>query len=59
MRWFFFGLGLGAIVALLYTPKTGAEMIDIVKEKIDETRREIPEEHYTIAEVINEGTEAV
>jgi gas vesicle protein len=52
---------LGAVVAMLYTPKTGAETREILKDKVNDGRRyvagRIEEEHYTIADVINEGKE--
>jgi gas vesicle protein len=61
LKWFAIGLGLGAVVAMLYTPKTGAETREILKDKVNDGRRyvagRIEEEHYTIADVINEGKE--
>ena len=55
------GAVVGAVVTLLSTPKTGAEMREILRDKVDEARRaavEAKEEHYTIGDVINEINEA-
>jgi gas vesicle protein len=36
--WFLAGLGVGAVVGVLYAPKAGAEMRDTIREKFDEGR---------------------
>lgn len=63
LKWFATGLGLGAAIAILYTPKTGTETREMLQEKVDDARRyaagSIQEEHYTITDVINEGQEVV
>jgi gas vesicle protein len=63
LKWFAMGLGLGAVVAFLYTPKTGAETRQMLRDKVDDARRyatgRIQEERYTIADVLNEGREVV
>jgi gas vesicle protein len=63
LKWFAIGLGLGAAVAVLYTPKTGAETREMLGDKVDDARRyaagRIQEERYTIADVLNEGQEVV
>ena len=55
------GLGFGAAVAFLYTPKKGAETRQMLRDKVGDARRyatgKIQEEHYTIADVLNEGQE--
>lgn len=61
-KWFAIGLGVGAAVgavaAILCTPKTGAEMREMLKDRANDLRRyaagKVKEEHYTIADVINE-----
>lgn len=63
LKWFAMGLGLGAAVAILYTPKTGAETREMLREKVGHARRytagKIPEERYSITDVINEDQEVV
>ena len=63
LKWFAMGLGLGAAVALLYTPETGAETREMLRDKVDDSReyaaRRIQEERYTIADVLNEGQAVV
>jgi gas vesicle protein len=62
LKWFAIGLGIGAGVAILSTPKTGAEMRDMLKDIPNKARRyaagKIEEEHYTITDVINEINES-
>lgn len=61
-KWFAIGLGVGAAVgavaAILSTPKTGAEMKEMLKDGAKDVRRhaagKVEEEHYTIGDVINE-----
>ena len=63
LKWFAMGLGLGAVVAILYTPKTGAETREMLRDKVDDARRyatgRIQQERYTIADVLNEGQKVV
>jgi gas vesicle protein len=63
LKWFAIGVGLGAAVTILCTPKTGAETREMLREKVDDARRyaagKIQEEPYTIADVLNEGQEVV
>lgn len=59
LKWFALGLGTGAAVAILYAPKAGTEMREMLRDKADDARRyvagTIREEHYTIGDVIHEG----
>ena len=64
LKWFAIGLGagaaVGAVVTVLSTPKTGAEMREMLKDRANDVRRyaeEVKEEHYTIGDVINEINE--
>lgn len=70
LKWFAIGLGagaaVGAVVTVLSTPKTGAEMREMLKDRANDVGRyaagEVKQEHYTIRDVINEineGKEAV
>lgn len=36
--WFLAGLGLGALVGVLYAPKSGAELRSDIRNKFDDTR---------------------
>ncbi len=36
--WFLAGLGVGAVVGILYAPKSGAEMRQAIREKAEEGR---------------------
>lgn len=36
--WFLAGLGLGALVGVLYAPRSGSEMRDAIREKAEESR---------------------
>ena len=66
LKWFGIGLGVGAAVGavstVLTTPKTGAEMRAMLKDRADDVRRyaagKVEEEHYTITDVIDEINEA-
>jgi len=62
LKWFATGLGVGAAVTILYAPKTGAETRQMLRKTVDDARRNAngrSEEHYTIADVLNESDEAV
>ncbi len=41
--WFLAGLGLGAVVGVLYAPKSGAELRSDIRSKFDDTRELINE----------------
>ncbi len=41
--WFLAGLGLGAVVGVLYAPKSGAELRSDIRAKFDDTRELINE----------------
>ena len=64
-KWFAIGLGVGAAVGavatILNTPKTGAEMREMLKDGANDLRRyaagKVKDEHYTIGDVINEINE--
>jgi gas vesicle protein len=62
LKWFGVGLGLGAAVAVLYTPRAGAETREMLRDKADQARRyvagRIGKERYTIGDVINEARES-
>jgi len=36
--WFLAGLGVGAVVGILYAPRTGSETRDAIRSKADESR---------------------
>ena len=36
--WFLAGLGLGALIGVLYAPRSGSEMRDTIREKAEEGR---------------------
>ena len=61
LKWFAIGLGVGAGVAILSTPKSGAETRDVLGDIPDKARRyatgRVKEENYTITDVINEMNE--
>lgn len=57
LKWFGIGLGVGAGIAILSTPRTGAETREALKNMADKARervsRKVEEEHYTITDVID------
>lgn len=63
LKWFAMGLGLGATIAVLYTPKAGDETREILREKIDDARQQFTgrtqEQAWSITDVINECEGAV
>lgn len=59
LKWFVTGLGLGAVVAILYTPKTGAETRGMLRGKADDAASRVQQERYTIGDVIKENREVV
>ena len=62
LKWLATGLALGAAVAILYTPKAGAETRAMLRGKVDDVRRyvgRIREERWSITDVIKEGQEVV
>jgi gas vesicle protein len=62
LKWFSIGLGLGAVIALLTTPKTGAEARQIVQDKADDARRyaagRIQEVGNSVHDAIDVGVKA-
>jgi gas vesicle protein len=58
LKWFGIGLGLGAAVAILYAPQSGAETCEMVQDKANDLLRyaagKVEKEHFTITDVIND-----
>lgn len=43
LGWFLVGLGVGAVVAMLYTPRRGSEIRGLISEKAGEARDQVSE----------------
>lgn len=59
MKWFAIGLGLGAVVAVVCAPKSGAETRQMFEDKANDARRfaaaRLKEEREKVHDAINEG----
>jgi gas vesicle protein len=62
LKWFAIGLGIGAGVTILTTPKTGSETRDALKDMaekaLERVKGKVEEERFTISDVIDEINEA-